>query len=76
MLTVCERIQAIRRRRRMSQADLGAALPRPVTHAVISYIETGRQRLTLDLVMDLARTLDVPVAWLLAPILEDGDVRD
>jgi transcriptional regulator with XRE-family HTH domain len=76
MLTVRERIQAARRRRGMSQRDLGAALPDPVSHPVISYIERGQQRLTLDLVCDLARTLDVPVSWLLAPILEDGDVGD
>ena len=72
VLTVPERIIAARRLRRWSQRDLGQRLPRPVSHVAVGDIERGKTRLTLDLVLDLARTLDVPVRWLLAPILEEG----
>lgn len=47
-----------RRRQGWSQATLAAALPEPVSRVAISFIETGQTRMTLDLLFDLARTLD------------------
>lgn len=68
--SVPERIRRARKGKHWNQTTLGASLPDPVSHVTVSNIETGVQRLTLDLVMDIARTLDVPVSWLLEPILE------
>lgn len=70
MQAICTRIRQARERQGWSQTDLGARLPKPVSHATVSYIEQGHQRLHLDLLLDLAHTLDVPLGWLLEPVLD------
>ena len=59
------RIQQLRARRQFTQEQLGARLQPPVTRASIANIETGKQRLLVHTLLQVAHTLDVPVEELL-----------
>ena len=61
-----KRLAAIREHRRMSQADLAAALG--VSKAAIGHYEHGRVRLTVPRLEQLALALHCRVADLLAPL--------
>ena len=70
MKEIRDRIRAARVAQGWSQKQLGARTPQPVSHAAINYIENGPTRLHLDLLMDLAHTLDVPVSYFLEPLMD------
>lgn len=59
------RIQQLRARRQFTQEQLGAWLQPPVTRASIANIETGKQRLLVHTLLQVAHTLDVPAEELL-----------
>lgn len=69
-----ERLAAIREHRRMSQADLAAALG--VSKAAIGHYEHGRVRLTVPRLEQLALALHCRVADLLAPLDTPVPLRD
>ena len=59
------RIQQLRARGQFTQEQLGARLDPPVTRASIANIETGKQRLLVHTLLQVAHTLDVPAEELL-----------
>jgi transcriptional regulator with XRE-family HTH domain len=54
-----EQLRGWRRRRRMSQLDL--ALEAEISSRHLSFVETGRSRPSREMVLRLARTLDLPL---------------
>jgi len=69
MKAVREKIRAARVANGYSQKQLAARMPQPVSHAAINYVENGPTRLHLDLLLDQAHTLDVPVSRFLKPLM-------
>jgi transcriptional regulator with XRE-family HTH domain len=61
-----ERIERLRNRKRLSQSQLAGRLQKRLTRAAISNIESGRQRLLVHVLLDIARALDVEPAEILA----------
>ncbi len=59
------RIMLARKHRGLSQRELGALLERPVSHATISYIESGIQRVDVAELELFAKILRVPLLDLL-----------
>jgi transcriptional regulator with XRE-family HTH domain len=57
--TVGPRLRALRRARGITLADLSAAIG--VSESTLSRLESGRRRATLELLLPLARTYDVPL---------------
>ncbi len=70
------RIQQLRARDQLTQEQLGAQLQPPVTRASIANIETGKQRLLVHTLLQLAHLLTVSVEELLpGPSLATGAQR-
>lgn len=55
----------LRRRRGWSQADAASQLG--VLRETLSYIESGKQKLTLEMVLRMARVYECGLSYLLAP---------
>lgn len=61
------RVRAARRMAGLSQCDLGKRLSRPLTHASISEIETGKTRLKVEVLREIAEITGRPVSWFFEP---------
>jgi transcriptional regulator with XRE-family HTH domain len=59
------RLRAARQAQDRSLAWVGQHLDPPVTHPAVLGIEQGKTTISLDKMHELARLLDVPLAWLL-----------
>lgn len=66
------RIAFLRNERRISQGELGRRLNPSLTRAAISNIESGRQRLLVHVLLDVASVLGVDAAEILRPSVRDG----
>lgn len=56
------RIKELRKKRGMSQAELGEALDPPITDSTVGKLENRRQALSLDYMLQIATALDVTLA--------------
>jgi len=61
-------IQKTRDRRKMTQAQLGLSLVPPSTRASIANIESGKQRVLVHTLAQLAKSLDVDIRDLMPAI--------
>jgi transcriptional regulator with XRE-family HTH domain len=62
-----ERVRRLRERRRWSQAELADRVHFAVNQSVISKIESGERKVTIDEAFELARAFEVEPAALIAP---------
>lgn len=74
--TVAENVRAIRDRRRLSQQQLAAELARlgrPMQASAVAKVESGDRRVDVDDLAALAVALNVPVARLLLPDVDEDE---
>ena len=69
---VGSRIRDARKGASMTQAQLGAALIPPRTHAAISDIERGKTHVDVESMTQLASRLDVPLSALYEAAVQPG----
>lgn len=70
------RVQRLRHAKGMTQAELGQRLVPPVTRASIANLESGKQRVLVHTLVDLAQLLGVKVTKLMPKPLKAHPERD
>ena len=71
--TVGQRIRRIRKAHSLSQEELASRIDISVTH--MSHIETGNTKLSLQVLVDIAKELDVSTDELLFDTEESSDLK-
>lgn len=66
-LALGRRIEEVRKKRGLTQEQLGRRLLKPMTRAALSNMETGKQRVLVHVLFDIARVLDTATVDLLPP---------
>lgn len=59
------RIRNARRSRGLSQGEVGLRLTKQRSHAAVSEIESGKTKIDIDLLVELATIFDVPISILI-----------
>lgn len=67
------KVQAVRKRRKMKQQELGGTISPPLTRAAIANIEGGKQRVRVHTLWEIARVLGVSPMELVPTAKEESE---